>query len=166
MNDFESKDVVFVDTEDDLRTVLSCFVVNQISHIPAFNQKKFVGMVSKTDFIQHLYNSLEKDDSKSLQDFLEHSQVKEIMIQPVYSAQMSEPEIDIIRKLIDHNIGSVVIKDGERLVGIATEKDMVRYLSQRPTMEGITESLSNQMVQWMEDHGVFRISKILSDIGI
>lgn len=166
MDEYEHN-VVLVDTEDDLRTVLTCFVANRISHIPAFNQKKFVGMVSKTDFIQHLYNKLEATESLTLNEFLEQSQVKEIMIQPVYTVQSTDPESEVINKLVDHNIGSIVIKDGDSVVGIATERDMIRYLSRHNLKEnGLTSTLSHQMVQWMDEHGIFRISKLLADIGI
>lgn len=40
---------------------------------------------------------------------------------------------EMLAELAEHNVGAVVVLDGERVAGIASERDVVRSLRTRPT---------------------------------
>lgn len=162
-----SKNLIHVTKSDDLKTVLACFKVNKISHIPVIENSRIVGMISKTDVVESLYDNFEDLSQESFDSICHNTFVRELMIQPVIVAQVKETEMQILNKLISHEVGSIIIKDGDEVVGIVTEKDLVKYLCQitENTMS-FSDKLGNQLVQWMEKNGLFKISKALSDIGI
>jgi citrate synthase len=55
--------------------------------------------------------------------------VAEIMSTPVVTAEPSESVADAARRMREERVGSVVVVEGERAVGILTERDLVRLAS-------------------------------------
>ena len=55
--------------------------------------------------------------------------VSEIMSRPVVTASESETVADAASRMREQSVGSVVVVDGERAVGILTERDLVRLAS-------------------------------------
>jgi predicted transcriptional regulator len=160
--------IVYVTTDDDLKTVLSCFKINNISHVPVMSEQKLVGIISKTDVVEYLYNNQENWAGQSFDSTMQSILAKELMVQPLIEARTSDPQQVIIEKLLSHQVGSVVIRDDSgKMAGIVTEKDMLQYLVNNQDSDvSLTENLGGQLVQWMDQHGILRISKALADIGI
>ena len=53
--------------------------------------------------------------------------VAEVMSTPVVTAQSSETVAEASARMVGHAVGSVVVVDGERPIGILTERDLVRF---------------------------------------
>jgi CBS domain-containing protein len=70
--------------------------------------------------------------------------------------------LQAVRMLVDHNIGSLVVTDGESPTGIITERDILRITAQRPrdldsiqvsevmTRKVITATPENQLAEMMD----------------
>ena len=167
MKDLKEKDVAYVSPNDDLRTLLAVFFIHNVSHVPVLLDNKLMGIVSKTDVTRFMHESIQKGSFPSLKDISEKVSVKELMTQPIVEAQMESTTMSLLEKLIYHDVGSLVIKNGDQLVGILTEKDMIRYCAK--TFENdlsFTEKMSSHIVQWLDSHGIIKISRMLGDIGI
>lgn len=54
---------------------------------------------------------------------------------------------EVVARLVEHNCGSLVVCDGEKMVGIITERDILRACA---TSGGVLESLSTE--QYMTRH--------------
>lgn len=53
--------------------------------------------------------------------------VAEVMSHPVVTTSSSHPVSDATARMHDNGVGSVVVVDGDRVVGIFTERDVVRF---------------------------------------
>lgn len=167
MEKLEPKDVVFVNLDDDLQSVLSCFKTNKISHVPVLTEKKVVGMVSKTDVVEFLYEAIEKRSGEVYLSLLQSVKVRELMIQPIVAAKVEDSLMVVLEKLLDHEVGSVVLKKENEILGIVTERDMIRMLAKEVEENlSFTEKLGLHVVQWLDRNGIIRISRMLSEIGI
>lgn len=168
MENLKDDNIVFVNTQDDLHTVLSCFKINKISHVPVKDESKLVGIISKTDVVEYLYDHQEDLGTESFASALKKIKAKEVMMQPLVKARTSDTQMFIMEKLIDHDISSVVLQDDDgKLAGIVTDKDMLHYLLRdKESSMSFTDKLGGHIVQWMDQNGILRISKALSDIGI
>ena len=51
--------------------------------------------------------------------------VKDIMSSPVYSVDKEATVMDAVKVMVDHKIGSILIRDGDEYVGIMTERDIL-----------------------------------------
>ena len=161
-------EVIILERNDDLKTLLSCFSHNSISHVPIVEEGRLIGMVSKTDVTDFLARKEVQDRNESFSELLKNVKVKEVMIQPVVKAEVTESRKELLGKLVDHQVGSVVLTQDGRVAGIVTEKDLLQYFdaSFGDEEESATESFISQVNAWMHNHGVTHISKALSDIGI
>ncbi|MCB0377564.1 MAG: CBS domain-containing protein [Bdellovibrionales bacterium] len=167
MADMGSQTLIYVGRDDDLHTLLACFHSNKVSHVPVVDSNKLVGMVSKTDVTDFLLQSLEDSGEISLGNFCRQKKVKEVMIQPVIDAQVDDTTMTILEKMISHQISSVVLKDGPKLAGIVTDKDMLLYLTGKwEGQQPLNAKITDHIVAWLDKNGVFQITKALSDIGI
>ncbi len=168
MQDLEQKNFVYVSSDDDLQTVLSCFKVNQISHVPVIVDRKVVGMISKTDVVEYLYDHIEDLGNESFAKLVETVKAKEVMMQPLLEAKTTDSEMLIAEKLLSHQVSSLILKDEDGdTAGIITDKDLLNYLVREKEDDmSFGEKLGLHMAQWLESHGLFRVSKALSDIGI
>ena len=61
--------------------------------------------------------------------------VDSITTHPAVTASPSEPLSTAIRRMHDHRVGSVVITEGSSIVGIATERDVLRVLANGATSD-------------------------------
>ena len=167
MNQAHKKNIAYLDPNDDLKTLITIFHSLKISHAPVIDNTKLVGIVSKTDFIDYIQIKFHENSYMSLQEFFAETKVKQLMTQPIVEAQVHDTTMTILEKLSLHKIGSVVLKDGQKVAGIITEKDMIKYFTQAYEQEmTFSEKLSNHIIQWLDKNGIIRISKILADIGI
>lgn len=164
----EEKNLIYLSSDDDLKTVLACFKFNKISHVPVTIEKKIVGMISKTDVVEFLHDHQNEYSTDSLEHMLSSVQAKELMIQPLIEAQETDTEMDLLEKLLLKEVSSVVIRNDQgQLTGIVTEKDMLKYLTGRLEDKlSFSEKLSLHIVRWLDNHGLIRLSRMLGDIGI
>ncbi len=168
MDTLKQDGVIFVNTDDDMQTVLNCFKNNKISHVPVMNETKLVGMISKTDVVEYLCDHDEDFGSQSYSEILQTVKAKQMMVQPLVVAKTTDSERTLLETLVDHKVSSVILKDeNDKLAGIVTDKDMLAYLFKNTDEElSFGERMGLEMAQWLNDNGVVRISKALSDIGI
>jgi len=57
--------------------------------------------------------------------------IAEILASKTKEVQTIEPSatvFDAIRKMVDHNIGAILVADGEKILGIFTERDYLRRI--------------------------------------
>ena len=50
----------------------------------------------------------------------------------VVTASTADSVLHTVRVLVDHNIGGVVVVDGEEVIGILTERDILRLVARKP----------------------------------
>ena len=50
----------------------------------------------------------------------------------VVTASQGDRVLHAVRVLVDHNIGGVVVVDGKKVIGILTERDILRLVANRP----------------------------------
>jgi citrate synthase len=66
------------------------------------------------------------------------SSIEAIMTSPALTATAREPLAEAVRRMHDHRVGSVVVVEGARPMGIVTERDVLRVSAERPGLNGVT----------------------------
>jgi len=70
--------------------------------------------------------------------------VKDILKENVITCTKDEKIIDAIKKMYNHNIGSVLIVENEKVIGILTERDIIRLIA---TGKSLEERIENFMTK-------------------
>lgn len=75
--------------------------------------------------------------------------VKEVMTRNVVSADIRSDVTQLAGKMLEYDVGSIIITDGDRPVGIVTERDIVRKIvikNQKPSEISIKEIMTTPLI--------------------
>ena len=121
-----TSDVVSVTPETTVRELRELFERYDFNSFPVVSGDKLVGIVSKLDFLKIFTMGTGFSRSGYWKLFAE--MVGEIMRKAVVSIS---PDDDIklaVEYMVEFNLRSLPVTEGERLVGIISRKDVIRHL--------------------------------------
>jgi acetoin utilization protein AcuB len=126
-----TRNLITISPEDTIKKVENIFNENHIHHLPVEEGGKFVGIVSKSDYLyfKRGFNEINVEDKWDLFRLKSHK-VAEIMTKK--TAKMApDDKINIAIEVFKENLfHAIPILDGERLVGIVTTMDIITHLSE------------------------------------
>ncbi|HVR74712.1 MAG TPA: CBS domain-containing protein [Planctomycetota bacterium] len=152
VRDIMKAEVKTVPPEMTLPDLERAFLEEQVSGFPVVRGAKLVGIISRSDVVRQLsveqsvaevisdyhrdMTDFESDPVESLHEIatrvgerVEHLQVKDLMVEKVFTVSPDHSIEDAARLLIKHHIHRVpVVKDGQ-VVGILTTLDIVRLFT-------------------------------------
>ena len=149
VGDWMSRDVVTVSPKEGVRVAEHLMKAKRVRHLPVVSEGKLVGIIRRA--LPSPATSLEAHEITCQLDTL---QVQAVMTRKVISVT---PETSIeaaAALLLAHKIGGLPVVDGERLVGILTEGDVLRA-----SLEGGREEAQEVGKCWLSDAmSGFRVS--------
>jgi acetoin utilization protein AcuB len=123
-----TREVVTLEPENSLRDAVNEVQRNRIRHIPIVEGKRLVGMVTDRDIKRatpSVHGGATQDDFNRTLDELKLSQV--MTRDPLY-VRPSTSLKDALALLIDRRYGALPVVDGDELVGIISDIDLLRIL--------------------------------------
>lgn len=94
---------------------------HQVRHLPVLDGGQIVGIVSERDLF--LVESLPGVNPTDVR-------VEEAMVQDVYTATPDTPIGEVIEKMISRKLGSAIVTESDRVVGVFTTIDALQALHQ------------------------------------
>ena len=94
---------------------------HQVRHLPVLDGGRIVGVVSERDIL--LVESLPGVTPAEVR-------VEEAMVQDVYAVPPDAPIGEVIETMIERKLGSAIVSEGERVIGVFTTIDALRALHQ------------------------------------
>ena len=128
-----TEEVMTVQVKDDLQTARNLMVKNKIRHVPVFQGKKLVGIISRTDIDRLSFSTLftdegEEEGDEAAVDMLTIAQVMTHKPRVVTRAATIREVAQILTQEEFHALPVVDEKDASKLAGIVTTTDVIRYL--------------------------------------
>ena len=131
VNDLMTRDPVAVGPDGDLQTARTLMDQHGIRHLPVVDQDGAVlGLVSQRDLMQRALAPTDDLTMSAQDDVLRAISVDTIMTPDV---DVVEPALDVVtagQLMLENKYGCLPVVDGDRMTGILTEADFVRYLSE------------------------------------
>jgi acetoin utilization protein AcuB len=97
-----------------------------VRHLPVLDGDRLVGILSDRDLKRAMASSATSLSVHELNYLLERVQVREFMTRAVITVGPARPIQDAARVMLVEKIGALPVMDGERLIGLVTETDMLR----------------------------------------
>ena len=124
--------VVSISADDTLRIVHEIMELGRVRHLPVVRGGTLVGVVSQRDlFHASLSNviGIPKDEQEL---FLEGVKIAEVMSSPAISISPDMSVQEAAALMADRKIGCLPVANGDSLVGIVTETDLLRHFASLP----------------------------------
>ena len=115
-----SSPVITVDINRKAVDAARIMVEHRIGSVVVIEGEKAVGIVTERDLLERVL-AMGKDASTV--------GVREIMSSPLITISKDAAILEAIRKMTHNNIRRLVIMEGDRLIGLVTEKDILRAVA-------------------------------------
>ncbi|QKR00104.1 CBS domain-containing protein [Metallosphaera tengchongensis] len=92
--------------------------------------------------------------------------IKDLIREKLISSNVNDSLQDVIRKMISFDIGGVPVMDGDIIVGIFTERDLVKFMSTQ-VYSGLVDSIMSQnVVEITGNVNTLEASKLMVEHGV
>jgi acetoin utilization protein AcuB len=111
-----------IGAEQSLKTAHEIMRAHEIRHLPVLHGGKLIGLLSLRDL--HLVETLPGVDPETVS-------VEEAMSQDVYAVPPKTPLKAVVSEMASRKLGSVVVVEGMKVVGVFTTVDALELLAER-----------------------------------
>ena len=119
---------VTLSPEESLMEALQLMRLRKIRRVPVVSTAgKLVGLLTEGD-LKRAEPSTLSDTQEQFMAVMEGTQVNRIMIQNLVTATPDTPLIDAARTLFRNKYGALPVLEGEKLVGMLTDHDLIGAL--------------------------------------
>ena len=135
VSDYMTKNVITVNDKSNLFDCLKKMVEANIRRIPAVNDEgKLAGLITASDILKYLNDPKTKKGLKEGNyEKMLYKQVNEIMAKTLITVNSEISVKEAAAKMHDKGIGCLLVIDDSKLVGIITERDLLKVAMQRLT---------------------------------
>jgi CBS domain-containing protein len=143
--DLMTKDIITIEEDCEVNIAIKTFLDNNIGCLPVIDSKGFLrGIITETDFIYvdrklnptshyaygEVYIPVNSKVLKENLDKLQNLQVRDIMTKDVKTIKEDTSLEKVVNIIINKNIKNIPVVKDDKLVGIVTRKDVLRYYLQ------------------------------------
>jgi CBS domain-containing protein len=122
-----SNDIITINKTQYIREVSDIIRDKNIRHVPVVSGEKVIGMLSKVDLQKISFvNTVDGDElTTALYDGLN---IEQVMTKDVKVVQKDDTIYDVATILSKNEFHSLPVLENEKLVGIVTTTDLIKYL--------------------------------------
>lgn len=128
LEEFFTSNVITIEPTKSIKHAIKSMAHNKIRRLVVSSDHETVeGILTASDILKVLYQR--KDSLLEKDSTLLEVKVSEIATTPVITAERTASVKEIVNLMMGENIGAVPITSNKKLVGIFTEKDLLRMIS-------------------------------------
>ena len=130
VRDLMTKEVRTVGRNDKVTDADALMDSARVRHLPVLDDAgALAGILSRRDVYRTALRRTFGYGEKALDQILGNLVVKELMTSRVETAAPGDALADAARRMLEKGISSLVVVEGERVVGMLTESDFVRHVA-------------------------------------
>ncbi len=129
VKDIMAKDPVTLDAEDILDLASDIMNLGRIRHIPILDKGKLVGVLSQRNLFHSALITALGLGPKESRELLKAIPIRRAMTAPVVTVAPDMGVKEAARIMSEKKIGCLPVTENEKLVGLVTESDILRYVA-------------------------------------
>ena len=126
VRDIMPDQMVTISESDTLSTVEDIMTLGHVRHMPVVHGGKLVGVVSERDLLRASLSNLSGFDAGQRRAFLHGVEIARVMSAPPIVIGPEASVAEAARVMAERKIGCLPVVEGEELLGIITETDVLR----------------------------------------
>ena len=131
LSEIMNRDLVTVDKQASLRRARRILDQHRIRHLLVVEGKRLVGIVTDRDLRQAAPSSKSPLTLSERQEFMDELKVLEVMSRKLITASSTTTIREAAKVMVSEKIGCLPVVDGNQLVGIVTQADLLEMLVRR-----------------------------------
>ena len=129
VRDIMSETMVTISESDRLSTVEDIMTLGRVRHMPVVHAGKLVGVVSERDLLRTSLSNLTEFGSEERRLFLHAVEIARVMSTPPITIAPDATVEEAARVMAGRKIGCLPVLEGDQLLGLLTETDVLRYFA-------------------------------------
>ena len=129
VRDIRPRKLVTISESDRLSTVEDITTLGHVRPMPVVHAGKLVGVVSERDLLRASLSNLNEFGNEERRAFLQVVEIGRVMSTPPVVTALETSVEDAARVMAERKIGCLPVVDGDRLLGLITETDVLRYFA-------------------------------------
>jgi CBS domain-containing protein len=121
--------IVTISAGERLSTVQDIMTLGRVRHMPVVHGGKLVGVVSERDLLRASLSSLTSFADDERRAFLHVVEIARVMSSPPIVIEPDAPVEEAALVMAERKIGCLPVLDGDELLGMITETDLLRYFA-------------------------------------
>ncbi|MFH1595949.1 MAG: CBS domain-containing protein [Pseudomonadota bacterium] len=131
VKDVMVKEVATLDINDELSLANDIMRLGRIRHLPVVDGTRLAGIISERDLFRSSLAQALGYGSEAPRDLMKKLRIKDVMVPKVVTVSPETELCEATRIMVDQKIGCLPVVEGERLVGLITETDILcQYLKE------------------------------------
>jgi len=126
-----STKVVSISADDKLDIVKDIMELASVRHLPVVRLGRLVGVVTQRDLLKASLSTVMGLPASEHTRFLRGISIEEVMSAPPHSIEVGATVQEAARVMSEYKIGCLPVVDGDALVGILTETDLLSFFAQQ-----------------------------------
>ena len=124
-----TRDMITVNYKDDLESAEHLFKTHKIRHIPVVKGNELKGMISYTDLLRISFADAIGEDEMSIDSVVYNMfTIEQVMVKSVVTMPSTSSIKEVAELLTRRNFHAIPIVDDDKLVGIVTTTDLLKFL--------------------------------------
>ncbi len=128
VSEIMSRDLITVDKNASLRRARRVLDQHRIRHLLVMDGKRLVGIVTDRDLRRAAPSSKSPLTISEREEFMDELKVVEVMSRKLITASPDTTVREAARVMVSEKIGCLPVVNGNQLVGIVTETDLLEIL--------------------------------------
>ena len=129
VRDIMGKNVVRISVSERLSTVEDIMTLGHVRHMPVVRGGKLVGVVSERDLLRASLSVLSEHRGAERRAFLHVVEIARVMSSPPIVIGPDATIDEAARVMAEKKIGCLPVVDGDHLLGMVTETDVLRAVA-------------------------------------
>lgn len=125
-----TKSVIFASLDSELSAVLQFFNTYKVQHLPVTFGEKLLGIVSVNDVLDYVSSQFLNNTANTFEELKQNFNIKQVMTEHPTTVGENDSIDTVIKILSKESYQSVLVTKNGDLVGIVTNKDLVKFLGQ------------------------------------
>ena len=123
------KEIATLDVNDELSLANDIMRLGRIRHLPVVDGGRLAGIISERDLFRSSLAQALGYGGQASRDLMKTLRIKDIMVKEVTTISPDAKLCEAVRLMMDKKIGCLPVVEGDHLVGLITETDiMLQYL--------------------------------------
>jgi CBS domain-containing protein len=164
-----SKDIITIDIGDAVAAAHQVMIKNKIRHLVVTKDENAIGVLSDRDVMRAMRTDIKDFFSVRVreQSFVGDVRVGDVMGWPLHTVDQGAPLIELVEKMLQEKVSSLLVLSGGGVVGIVTTDDLLQVLSkilktgkasdfeeQHPWLAEVYQSPIGQILGMLSNSGI------------